>query len=264
MGRLFFSRLVGCIILFVLGFNYGFAQKNYFVFKKMGRPVFNINDPVLRGSVFDDSDVLKLHNKDTVYLVDELGELFELKEPKEYEYSSIVEYRKKENIDSFTRKYFSYVWKQFTNQQKTRQRPGVVYREDRSIKLLSPIDSVKYYLPDIKFMWKNNTDSTKVFFHLEDQLTKHIFKIGLAGNEIHLYRDHFILENGHKYKWAVTKEPYPNFKEVKFNSFELLDKAVYLVLKEEMETLTIALKLLGFSDEDIKTAICLDYKFCEN
>ncbi|TDT46495.1 hypothetical protein CLV90_0546 [Maribacter spongiicola] len=264
MGRIFLSQLVTCILLFFLGFNICMAQNSYYVFKKSGKPFLNIDAPVLRGSVIGTSDVLLLHKKDTVFLINEVGELFELKQANSYAYNSLKNYKKQEEADSFTKKYFSYVWKQFTNQQKTRQRPGVVYREDRNIKLLSPKDSIKKYVPEIFFKWKNNTDSTKVYFHLQEVETNHIFKIGLTGNEIKLYRDNFILKNGRDYKWAVTKEPYPNFSEVKFNNFELLNKDSYLALKKEMETLTLALQLLGFSDEDIKTAICLDYKFCEN
>ena len=65
--------------------------------------------------------------------------------------------------------------KKFTNQQEIRQRPGVVYREERNIKLLTPIDSIRWNVPDIVFSWKNTTDSTKVYFHLEDLTTKAYF-----------------------------------------------------------------------------------------
>tara|TARA_R110002051_G_scaffold180913_3_gene250407 strand:- start:75981 stop:76775 length:795 start_codon:yes stop_codon:yes gene_type:complete len=264
MGRIFLSRLILWSLLLLLGTNLGIAQNDYYVFKKSGKPFFNTDLPVLRGGVFSTSDVLVLHKQDTVLLINKNGELFELKKPNTYSFNTLKYFKKEENTDSFTKKYFSYVWKKFTNQQEIRQRPGVVYREERNIKLLTPIDSIRWNVPDIVFSWKNTTDSTKVYLHLEDLTTKHIFKIGINGNSLHLFIDNIILKNGNSYKWAVTTEPYPDFNDITFNNFELLNRESYMALENEMKALTIALKLLGFSEIDIKKSICKDYKFCQN
>jgi hypothetical protein len=218
---------------------------------------------VQRGAVFKNSDTLTLRKLDTVFLIKQLGELYELNEPRTYAYNSLQRYRKQSGNESFTSKYFSYVWRQFTNQQESRQQPGVVYREERNIKLSQPIDSIKWYFPEMTFSWKNHTDSITTYFHLQDLESKHITKIGTSSNSLILYRDNLILKPGKSYRWTVTTSPFPDYNEVRFHNFEFLSKATFLELKKEMETLIVALKILGFSEDDIKTAFCMDYKFCE-
>lgn len=264
MGRLFLSRLGFVCFAVVFMSNEMVGQDDFYIFKKSGQPFFNMDIPVHRGKVFGQVDTLTLHELDTVFLINRLGELFELKEPRAYVYNSLHTYRKQSNNDSFTKKYFSFVWKQFTNQQEIRQRPGVVYREDRNIKLSTPIDSIRWYVPEILFSWQNRTDVETTYFHLQDVETKHITKIGTTSNSILLYKDNLNLKSGNRYRWAVTTTPFPDFNDVKFNSFELLTKEDFLELKKEMEALTRALKLLGFTEGDIKNAICMDYKFCES
>jgi hypothetical protein len=263
MGRLFLSRLGFLCLIAILFANLAIGQNSFYVYKKSGNPFFNASLPVQRGAMFGETDILKLHALDTVFLVNKLGELFELKQPQVYTYESLKDYRKEANNDSFTKKYFSYVWKQFTNQHEIRQMPGVVYRENKKIKLLTPMDSIRWWVPEIKFSWKNDTDNTLVYFHLQDIDTDHITKLGVETNHLILYRDNVILKSGKIYKWAVTTLPFPNFDEVGFNTFELLDREGYEALKKEVHAIKQALKLLGFSEDDIKTAICMDYKFCD-
>jgi len=262
MGRLFLSRL-GVGILFCMVTNWTVAQDNYYILKKSGNPFFSKNNSLRRGEVFSDKDTLTLSKQDTVFLINRSGELFELIEPGSYAFNTLRSYKKVSNGNSLAVKYFAYVWKQFTNQQKSRQRPGVVYREKRDIELLTPSDSIRFYAPEIEFSWDNKTDSVSTYFHLQDIDSKHITKIGTSASSLVLFRDNIILGAGKSYRWSVTLEPFPDFNEVKFNSFELLKRNAYLKLKEEMDTLTVALKLLGFSEKDIKKAICIDYKFCD-
>ncbi len=262
MGRLFLSRLVFGICVLMLN-NWVVGQDNYYVFKKSGQPFFNINVSLQRGGHFSQTDTLTLRKKDTVFLINRLGDLFELKEPGSYVFTTLGSYKKLSSDDSFTKKYFSYVWKQFTKQQEIRQRPGVVYREKRNIELLSPMDSIRWHVPQIEFSWNNKTDAVTTYLHLQDLDSKHFTKIGTTSSSLVLYRDNVILTSGKNYRWAVSKEPFPDFSELEFNSFKLLPRGAYLQLKEEMDTLTVALKLLGFSEKDIKKAICIDYKFCD-
>ena len=60
-----------------------------------------------------------------------------------------------------------------------------------------------------------------------------------------MFIDNIILKNGNSYKWAVTIEPYPDFNDITFNSFELLNRETYVALENEMKALTIALKIVG-------------------
>ncbi|MDO1513064.1 hypothetical protein Q2T41_10390 [Maribacter confluentis] len=262
MGGLFLSRLKYLGVILLLS-NWALAQNSYYVYKKSGRPYFTQSMPVKRGLVFKDLDTLTLQKLDTVYLINQLGELYELNKANIYTHNTLQHYKKHEKESSFTIKYFSYVWRQFMNQQENRQRPGVVYREERNIQLISPMDSIKWSVPKIEFTWKNRTDSLTTYFHLQEIETAHITKIGVNANSLMLFRDNLILNPGKSYKWAVTTTAFPDYKNVRFHNFELLTKADYRALEEEMKALTIALQLLGFSEKDIKEAICVDYKFCQ-
>lgn len=263
MARIFLSRLGFVCTVLLLCSNWALAQNKFYVFKKTGEPFFKIDTPIQRGTVFKNTDTLTLHKLDTVYLINQLGELFELNKPQQYVYSALQKYRKQSDNESFTSKYFSYVWRQFTNQQNTRQQPGVVYREKRGVTLLEPKDSIKMNVPKIEFSWKNSTDSLTTYFHLQDLETKHITKIGTSSNTLILYRDNTVLKPGHRYQWTVSTTPFPDYKNANFNSFKLLTNEAFIELQKEMKTLVYALKMLGFSENDIKEIICLDYKFCD-
>ncbi|WP_143751877.1 hypothetical protein [Maribacter sp. 4U21] len=263
MGRLFLSHLSALTLLMLFFTSACLAQEDYFVFKVSGEPMLNNSTLIKRGTVFMKPNMMNIKEQDTVFLINQLGELFELNVPNTYSIKSIENFRKKSNRSSLSIGYFSYVWKQFSNQKEIRQRPGVVYREDRTIKLSEPMDSIRFNVPAIEFSWKNNTDASRVYFHLQDLDNNHISKIGTDTSSIILYRDNVLLQSGRSYKWAVTAQAFPDFGKLDFNSFELLTKKEYEKLKTEMKTLEKALLVLGFSEEDIKTAICLDYKFCE-
>lgn len=262
MEKLFVSRIVGVLCL-CFSCSLSFGQSNYYVFKKQGKPALNTTKLLERGSLFSESDTLFMAAKDYVLLVNELGELFEINKPNKYAFSAVIDYQRKLEADSFTKKYFTYVWKQFTNQLKRKQEAGVVYREERNIQLVSPIDSLRLFSPEVRFKWQNNTDSKEVFFFLRNLNTNHLTKIGLTGNTVLLNLDNLVLKPGETYEWSVATEAFPNLNKLKFNRLKLLTKVDYDKFKQEINTLIKAFTLLGFSEAEIKLAICLDYKFCD-
>lgn len=264
MGRIFLSRLKQICLLILAMSNLLEAQEPYYVFQKSGTPILNAEFPVRRGEMLSVLDTLKVKKSDTIFLINEVGEVFELNSPANYAYNNIHAYKKQSDRKSLSVAYFIFVWKQFSNQKQVRQRPGVVYRENRGIILTKPMDSIQWYLSEIEFSWNNNTDAEIMYFHLQKKSSEHITKIGTRSNSLILYRDNVILRPGEHYKWAVTEEAFPDFATVRFNSFKLLTKSEYTEFKDNMKALTTGLQLLGFSKEDIRRAICLDYKFCEN
>ena len=263
MERIFLSRIVGVLALcFSCSICYG--QHNYYVFKKRGKPAANKVEVLDRGSQFLETDTLYLKAQDYVLLVNELGELFEIDKPNTYAFSAIVDYRRKLNADSFTKKYFIYVWEQFTNHAKIKQEAGVVYREERNIKLLSPRDSVKLFAPEVEFSWQNTTDQEGVYFFLRDLKTGHLTKIGLTGNSIILHLDNVLLKPGQAYEWSASTTSFPNLNELKFNLLDMVTKQEFEQLEKEVAALIKAFTLLGFSETEIQEAICIDYKFCRS
>ena len=192
MENIFFSRIIVFTVLcFICQTLCG--QEPYYVFKKMGEPAINTNKVLQRGSVFSKTDTLYMGEEDYVLLINKNGTLFEINKPNKYAYSSVFDHRRRLEDDSFTKKYFVYVWKEYTNQLKREREAGVVYREERNVKLESPVDSVKLFSSKVSFFWKNNTDKKKVHFFLRGMETGHLTKLGLTGNNITLYRDNLLL-----------------------------------------------------------------------
>ena len=250
------------VLLFLSMSNLLIGQNTYYVFKKSGEPFFYSNKPLERGSNVSAGDTLFLGKTDYILLVNQLGELFELKEPNEYIFSQLLNFRRRFHDESLTKKYFAYVWKQFTNQTKKRQDAGVVYREDHEIKLLNPRDSVKVYNPELTFNWVNNTDTDKLFFFLKDLESNRITKFGVTGNSLTLFLDNYLLTVDKEYDWAVAKISFPNLNQLKFNNLKILTKEEYKRQLDEMAIIIKAFRLLGFTEEEIKKAICIDYKLC--
>ncbi len=263
MERVFLSRVVGVLALF-FSCSISFGQQNYYVFKKRGKPVVHKDKVLDRGSLFLETDTLTMNAQDYVLLVNELGELFEIDKPNKYVFSAIVDYRRKLEADSFTEKYFAYVWEQFTNQTKKKQEAGVVYREERKVSLLSPRDSVKFFAPEVQFLWQNTTEQEGVYFFLRELKTGHLTKIGTTGNSIILHLDNVLLKPGQAYEWSVTTSSFPNLNELKFNLLDIVTKQEYEQLEKEVAALIKVFTLLGFSEAEIQEAICIDYKFCRS
>lgn len=261
MERIFLSRISGLLIL-LFTCSLSFGQNNYYVFKKDGKPSAAGAKILERGSPFLESDTLYLQEKDYVLFVNEIGELFEIDKPNIYAFSAIADYKKILETDSFTEKYFAYVWKQFTNKLKKKQEAGVVYREERKVELLAPMDSVKFYNPEVRFEWKNTTDVDQLYFFFKDLETGHLTKIGVTGTTLILNIDQYLLKPGQAYDWSVSALKFPNLNELKFNRLNILSKTDYEQLEKEMAALIKAFTYLGFSEAEIQEAICLDYKFC--
>lgn len=261
MRRIFFSRVVllfSCLVLV----QFASGQNSFFVYKKSGAPKLNTNLEVQRGSYLGDKDELTLQQNDYVLLLDNLGQLFELKQAKKYTFSDIFNYRRKLKNDSFTKKYFAYIWRQFTNKRKSKQEPGVVYREDRNVKSVSPVDSALVYQPNIWFKWQNKANTGMVYYFLKDQETDHITKIGTVSDSLLLHLDNVLLKPGKKYNWAVSSTSFPDLNKLKFNNLHILTKENYQILQNEIKALTASLKSIGFTKNEIQEAVCLSYKFC--
>lgn len=261
MERIFLSRIV---VVLTLCFTCGicFGQQNYYVFKKRGKPALNTDKILERGAALLESDTLYMGEKDYVLLVNKSGALFEITKPNMYAFSAIADYQRRLEDDSFTKKYFVYVWKQFTNQMKKKQEAGVVYREERKVKLLAPRDSVMIFSPEVRFSWQNTTDESELFFFFRDLKTKHLTKIGITGSTLVLNLDNFLLKSGQGYEWSVSTSSFPNLNELKFNRLDILSKEEHEKLEREVAAIITAFKYLGFSEAEIQEAICLDYRFC--
>ena len=261
MGRILFSRLIFIILCTVFTAEC-LGQESYYVYQKTGEPKFSSNKKANRGVYFEALDTLRLSDDEKVTLVNRSGEIFALAGPNTFVFQDISKNKVQLNQTSFTSKYFTYVWTQFTNHRKSKQEAGVVYREDRTIIKHFPVDSAKLFQPSIFFRWENNSENEMVYFFLKQQNKEHITKIGTPSDSILLYVDNNLLKKGSDYNWAISPEPFPSLKDLKYSTFYLLDDNSFQELKTEMEVLIKTFTLLGYPEARIKEAICADYKFC--
>jgi hypothetical protein len=241
------------------------AQNNFFVYKVNGSPELKVNDTlraINKGTMIEKMSSLKLSENDELHLIDEIGDLFKVSEVGNYLFNDLQKLSPIKDKSSFTKKYFAYVWKQFTNNTGKNIKTGVVYRIDNITLMLQPADSIKIYFPEVKFSWNKEKDDKPLYFILKDKSSNQVTKIGTNNTSITLFIDNLLLKRGNFYEWTVTETKYPNFEEITFYSFELLDSKMFKALQEELSELTKDLKKLGFNDTEIKTMLCEDYKVC--
>lgn len=236
-------------------------SQNLYILETYGQPILTVNkvkNYAKKGDEINHLSTVSLTEKDSVKLVNRLGEIFKIDAKGTYNYKKIKSIKPIANNTSFTKKYFAYVFKRLTNKQTKQNKAGVVYRTDLSSLILSPNDSSKIYLPEIKLEWINR-DNDLFFFILQEENSKHITKIGTRANQLLLFVDNTILKRGKKYKWTITKSKFPDFEKLTFHNFELLSNEAFKQLQDKISVLTVDLQKLGFSDKEIKKMMQKEY-----
>ncbi|GHC55434.1 hypothetical protein [Ulvibacter litoralis] len=260
MEKLFLSVI---FVLLVATSNQLSAQE-YAVFKTKGAPVLaikNTTKPIKKGAVFSEGNLI-LKAKDTVILLDTKGLMYQLDQAKKYTVSEVKEYQKDEDKEGLSKKYFSYVWKQINDKNRTKNHTGNVYREGIMDFLITPLDSTAIAANEINFVWNENTEETYTYFFLKNKRNNTMVKIKTEGTSITLYQNNSLLVKGESYAWGIAYEKYPDFNRVKFNSFDYLNqfqeeersKDYFIVIEE--------LKSNGFSSEEIDESLCEYFQFC--
>ncbi len=271
MENLFKIRCLTVFILFIFISHNFYAQNNnnFFVYRFLGEPYLEINDsikPVTNGSIIDENTILTMNMNDEIQFINEKGDVFDLVSTGDFRLNDLLKIPTIKNTNSYVRKYFSFVWKEFTNNVVARSnKSGVVYRGDEIILMQQPVDSIKIYYQvyEIKFEWKSIKDKTKdYYFILKNLDSGEISKIGTLATSISLFVDGTILKEGGNYEWAITETKYPNFNKTTFYSFKLLNTSEFEAMEEELKSITKFLKNIGLSKNDIQKAICQDYRIC--
>ena len=262
MEKLYPIKYLSLIALLLCSVFIGSAQSNLMVFKVNGSPILKVKDSLRslsKGSEISSNAIVSLRANDDLLLINEKGNCYKIDEPREYEFSEILKHPFAEDNSSFTKKYFTYVWNQFVKNTKRKSKSGVVFRGDK-INLLQPRDSIRFNTPEVKFVW--SSDSEESIFHLKNMETGHISKIGVTGNSLTLFIDNEILEKGKSYKWAISDDKFPNYEQVEFYSFTILTRDEFRLLKPDIDMFKKELSALGFTSNEIKSMLCIDYKIC--
>lgn len=239
------------------------AQESFITFKKVGSPVLKANDSLKsfsKGARIYDGCTLSLKEADSVVVINQKGDCYALAGPKTYTYDAITKVPPVRDQESFTKKYLTYVWNQFTNNQKSKSKTGVVFRQD-NINLLFPPDSAMVAKPEINFNWETQLDN-KLYFHLQDVESGHMMKFGLTGKEFSLVVDDKFIKRGRNYRWAVSKSLFPDTETTKFRSIRVMDDSELEARKDMLKAIEKDLKQLGYTTEEIDEMLCSDYKLC--
>jgi hypothetical protein len=201
---------------------------------------------------------------DVIFYLDNNHSVYKFEQQGTFKYKDLKKVAPTIDKSTFTQRMFEYVWNQFTKTNvKEKNKSGVVYRGDNIVLMLHPADSIKIFYPEIKFEWHQIEDKTKdYYFILRDVENKNITKIGLKDNSLTLFVNENLVTSGKTYEWTITETKFPNYDKTTFYSFKLLTASEFDNLKKEIDAITEDLKSLGFDKNEIRAAICEDYKVC--
>lgn len=240
----------------------GFAQNSYCVFDVTGKPISAKGMILKKGDLITAEDAFTVKTGQKVLLTDNEGQLFEIPENNNCDFLKVPSFKKNMETGSFSKKYLAYVWKKFSKQESGNANIGAVYRNDKNYKQLAPLDSVKLYVPEIDFAWVTEKPDDKSYFFLQEEGQDHITKIGVDGNNLHLFVDYQLLKPGKTYFWGASREKFPDTDAMKLASFTLLDKKEFDTMASQINELRTDMSQLGFTEVEIKEMLCKDYKLC--
>jgi hypothetical protein len=253
-----FSFIIGCIFS-------AQGQNDFFVHFYKGIPFVEQNDsikPISKGSIIEKDAKLVINKKDVVHLIDDKGEVYKISKTGKYKWKELNKLNPEKNSSSFSKSFFTSLWKQFTNTAASKKnKSAVVYRGDDILLMQNPTDSAKVYASEIRFKWKKIPKKTKdYYFILKDVETGVISKFGTPTNELTLFVDDINLKQSKSYLWAITETKYFNENEIAFFNFSILNKSEFKALESNIKKLTKYFKSLGLSKKEIKATISEDYK----
>jgi hypothetical protein len=238
------------------------AQNSLVVFKTEGRPMVKVNDSLKtlsKGSAIASNAVITIKDTENLLAIDEHGNCYKTDRIGDYTFADLLNSPVPADNSSFTKKYLTYVWNQFTNQNSAKTKTGVVFRTD-NFTLLQPPDNVKFFVPEINFVW--NIDAEFSYFMLKDLATGHISKFGVSGNSLTLFVDNRLLTKGNTYQWSVSDQKFPDLEQIEYFNFSIITNEEFAALKPELDSFKNDLSAIGFSTEEIKQLLCSDYKIC--
>src|SRR5690606_17927309 len=125
--------------------------QEYAVFKTTGSPNRSEGSntvPISKGILLKTGKV-ELKNDDTLILINNLGEVFEIDSPGSYAIIDFENHKKEISNENFSSQYFSYVWKQINKKEATQNHTGNIYRDALIDVLVTPQDSISIFKNDV-------------------------------------------------------------------------------------------------------------------
>lgn len=174
-------------LFFLLLCNVTLGQQSFVVYQLKGTVNVRMNAqwrPVQIGQVVKSNDILFVDKGGSVVLICESYHAFTIKEPGNHRLSQYVRLCLREKY-SITKKYFQYIWDEFThahgtpekNRRKYMQNVTAVVRGCPGVTIDPLLDTINNSAGDMKIKWELNTPGGAVSFVLFDS--------NLYGNELY-------------------------------------------------------------------------------
>ena len=254
---------VRSLIILLLG-SAVYAQDSLCVFDLKGSAYLKMQasiQPIGKGSFVNSKSIIMLEQTD-VTAIDASGQAYQVKGSGEYPYKEILKNKVLEKGGSLTAKYFRLIWEEFMNKEQDKTIIGGVFRGE--IPMVYPPDSAMVVNRSMTFEWDPLWDSETSYFFLRNKATDDLLKLATNGNELTLYKDNPIFNNGTEFEWMVSGDAFPNLNNTPFLSFDLIEREDYNRQLKAFDSFIQDLKVLGISDETIEDTICEQFKLCKN
>lgn len=262
MEKLFLSLTAFFLIGIFTPRLYAQQKEYYCIFKVEGKPLLDDTEVLEKGMFVKPENFLTLSENDQVVLMDQNGEMYEIRKKAIIPFARIKRYTQK-NKQNFTVKYLKYVWKKLWEREE-KENIGVVFRSPRLSQLIAPSDSVVLRGPMVRFEWiKKEKDSLSYFFLIDDK-SKKMTQINLYADKITLPTQEGLLNYNTKYNWAVANSYDDKHQDLQFNSFTIIDDEEFSNRLSEYKEIINEFVALGFTEAEILSTLCEDLKLCSN
>lgn len=258
MGKSFIIIILCC---FAFSLN---AQDSLCVFNVKGsvyRKLTNTLKPLTKGMFISKKSTLLVSDSAEITTINSEGRAFQINEAGEYKYKSILEHNTLKNAKGLTSKYFKLIWNELIKNNSGKTIIGGVFRGD--VIMESPIDSTKTASSKLTFKWKVDEELSQCYLFIKNTETEDVLKLATNGSELSLYKNNAIFSEGSEFQWTVSKDEFPNLKNIPFYTFTLIDRIQYEDFKSNYEDLINDLKTLGLSNFEIVNSLCETYGICK-
>ena len=252
-------------LIFILGcYSVVFGQDSLCVFKTKGIVLMDFlhqKKPITKGDFILRNSKVSVLAKSEITVIDAKGSVYFIDKTGDYQFKDILKHQKKTQDSNLTSGYFKYIWSELLGEKANKAIIAGVYRG--TILMKFPKDSSKIYNSKITFKW-DLIDNEKLYaFFIKNEITAEILKIESNGSQLSLFEDHPIFVDGNSFSWAVSKDAFPNLKNITFNHFTLINRETYEVNKLTFDDFIADLKQIGTSDAEIETILCERFLLCK-
>ena len=260
------DRLLIVILVSIFATQFAHSQTSFVVHMVEGEPYLKVNDStkaVTKGALLDKNIVLIMGRDDVVHFINDEGELYRLLDTGSFSYKDLQNIPTAQNSPSFLKESWSYLWKEFTNTLAVRnKKSGVVYRGEKLVVKLNPVDSAFVAGNEIRFEWVPKEDKEKdYYFILRDVSSGLTTTIGTPSTNLTLIVDGALLKYGNQYEWTIAETKLPE-KDFPFSSFKIGTKEEIKNSMQKIKQIYAFLSKNGYSKEEIRKISCQEFKIC--